>query len=56
MDTVQFRFYADLNDFLPPQQRQRPFRNPVYDGTQSVKHLVESLGQKRAKLSGSATC
>ncbi len=44
MDTVQFRFYADLNDFLLPQQRQRPFCQPVYDGTQSVKHHIESLG------------
>ncbi len=44
MKTALFRFYADLNDFLPPAQRQRPFRQPVYDGTQSVKHLIESLG------------
>jgi len=44
MNTALFRFYADLNDFLPPPQRQRPFRYPVYDGTQSVKHLIESLG------------
>lgn len=44
MNTAQFRFYADLNDFLTPEQRQRPFRQPVYDGTQSVKHLIESLG------------
>ncbi len=44
MDTAQFRFYADLNDFLPPPQRQRPFRQPVYGGTQSVKHHIESLG------------
>ena len=44
MDTAQFRFYADLNDFLPVNLRQRPFRQPVYDGRQSVKHHVESLG------------
>ena len=42
MNTAQFRFYADLNDFLPPQQQ--PFRQPVYDGRQSVKHHIESLG------------
>jgi hypothetical protein len=44
MDTAQFCFYADLNDFLPANLRQRPFRQPVYDGRQSVKHHVESLG------------
>ena len=44
MDTALFRFYADLNDFLPAHLRQRPFPSPVYDGTQSVQHLVESLG------------
>jgi len=44
MDTAQFCFYADLNDFLPHQLRQQTFRHPVYDGTQSVKHLIEALG------------
>jgi hypothetical protein len=44
MNTAQFRFYADLNDFLLQRQRQRPFRQPVYDGRQSVKHHIESLG------------
>lgn len=44
MNTALFRFYADLNDFMPPQRRQRPFRQPVYDERQSVKHHVESLG------------
>ena len=43
MNTAQFRFYADLNDFLPPRFRQRDFLYPVYDGTQSVKHLIEAL-------------
>lgn len=44
MQTARFRFYADLNDFLPPAQRQTAFAHPVYDGTQSVKHLIEALG------------
>ncbi|MBK8903593.1 MAG: Mut7-C ubiquitin/RNAse domain-containing protein [Anaerolineaceae bacterium] len=43
MNEATFRFYADLNDFLPSHQ-QRPFPQPVYDGTQSVKHLIEALG------------
>ena len=44
MNTASFRFYADLNDFLPPQLRQQTFAHPVYDGTQSVKHLIEAIG------------
>lgn len=38
-----FRFYAELNDFLPPDKRQRtvivPLQEPV-----SVKHLIEAIG------------
>jgi uncharacterized protein with PIN domain len=33
-----------LNDFLKPDRRQKPFDYPTYDGTQSVKHLIESNG------------
>jgi uncharacterized protein with PIN domain len=33
-----------LNDFLRPGWRQKPFVYPAYDGTQSVKHLIESIG------------
>ncbi|MCP4427448.1 MAG: Mut7-C ubiquitin/RNAse domain-containing protein [Chloroflexi bacterium] len=43
MAIVYFRFYAKLNDFVPPKKRQRtavyPFQGPV-----SVKHLIESAG------------
>lgn len=39
-----FRFYASLNDFLPLDWRQTPFVYPTYDGDQSVKHLIESIG------------
>ena len=38
-----FRFYAELNDFLPPEMGQRPTSHPIYE-RQSVKHLIESLG------------
>ena len=38
-----FRFYAELNDFVPPEKRQRtavyPFQGPV-----AVKHLIEAAG------------
>jgi len=44
MNFAHFRFYADLNDFLPSRLQQRPFLYPVYDGRQSVKHLIEAVG------------
>lgn len=39
-----FRFYADLNDFLPPWRRQVAFGVPTGKGDQSVKHLIEASG------------
>lgn len=44
MDTAFFRFFADLNYFLPEHNRQQAFSYPVYDGNQSVKHLIEAQG------------
>ena len=44
MDTATFRFYADLNYFLPAHKKQRSFPYPVYDGNQSVNHLIEAQG------------
>ncbi len=44
MSVAYFRFYADLNELLPDQKRQQSFPHPAYDGTQTVKHLVEALG------------
>ncbi len=43
MKTATFRFYADLNDFLPPGKRQRTLLYP-FRGEQSVKHLIEAAG------------
>jgi len=40
---ARFRFYAELNDFLPPERRMVPF-DYAFDGRQTVKHLIESLG------------
>jgi len=43
MPIASFRFYAELNDFLPPHLRY--VNNPCqFNGRQSVKHLVESMG------------
>ena len=38
-----FRFYGELNDFLPLQQRQVSFVHTFQEGA-SIKDLVESLG------------
>ncbi len=43
MDTATFRFYAELNDFLPREKRQSSFPYAFNRG-QSVKHLIESAG------------
>jgi uncharacterized protein with PIN domain len=41
--TVSFRFYAELNDFLPAGRRQVAFAH-ASAADQSIKHLVEALG------------
>lgn len=38
-----FRFYAELNDFLPAQRRQKTFVAP-FELSGSVKDMIESLG------------
>lgn len=41
--TVQFRFYAELNDFLAPWQRLKIF-SQICSRDASVKHMIEALG------------
>jgi uncharacterized protein with PIN domain len=43
MTTVYFRFYAELNDFLPGGMRVTAFPYS-FGGRQSVKHLIEAVG------------
>ena len=43
MSSAQFRFYAELNDFLPTDRRQVTFVHP-FDGRPSVKDTIEALG------------
>jgi uncharacterized protein with PIN domain len=43
MSHVYFRFFADLNDFLPPGQRHTTIPVPL-NGVAAVKHPIESLG------------
>ncbi len=42
MGAAFFRFYAELNDFLPPDRRQTDFVHPFEDRI-SVKDMIESL-------------
>ncbi len=37
------RFYATLNEFLPPERRQQEIAYPL-NGPVSIKHVIESLG------------
>ena len=43
MPAARFRFYAELNDFLPPENRQRPLERR-FDVSGSVKDFIESFG------------
>lgn len=43
MKQALFRFYAELNDFLPPEKRMVDFIYP-FSGRQTVKHLIEAAG------------
>jgi uncharacterized protein len=43
MNHAQFRFYGELNDFLPHERRQVAFAHP-FDGSPSVKNQIEALG------------
>jgi uncharacterized protein with PIN domain len=38
-----FRFYEELNDFLPPERRKREFEAPCAR-TATTKHMIEALG------------
>jgi len=43
MSCVIFRFYGDLNDFLPEDQKYKSFSH-FFKGQPAVKDIVESLG------------
>lgn len=40
---ITFRFYEELNDFLPHQRRQREF-SVACAPTATTKHMIEALG------------
>ena len=43
MYTARFRFYEELNDFLPPAKRKKEF-SYRFDGTPSIKDAIEAMG------------
>ena len=43
MAEARFRFYAELNDFLPPERRFTEFSHQFLD-VATVKDRIESLG------------
>ena len=40
---AEFRFYEELNDFLPAERRKTSFRSPFY-GSPSVKDTIQAIG------------
>lgn len=46
---ISIRFYAELNDFLPPRRRQVAFEH-VPNPWESVKHVVETLGVPHTEI------
>lgn len=49
MPTVYFRFYAELNDFLPRELRMAAFPYS-FRGKQNVKHLIEAVGVPHTEI------
>jgi hypothetical protein len=49
MKTAFFRFYEELNDFLPKRKRKRTF-SITFDGRPSVKHVIESIGVPHTEI------
>ncbi|MBI5957983.1 MAG: Mut7-C ubiquitin/RNAse domain-containing protein [Chloroflexi bacterium] len=49
MSQARFRFYAELNDFLPPARKQVEFDHP-FNGRGSIKDMIESLGVPHTEI------
>ena len=46
---AEFRFYEELNDFLPPEQRKRAFAY-MFEGTPSIKDAIEAVGVPHTEI------
>ena len=49
MKRAHFRFYAELNDFLPRERRMTAFAHD-FSGHRSVRSLIEDLGAPRTEV------
>jgi uncharacterized protein with PIN domain len=49
MAKADFRFYEELNDYLPSGRRKKRFGH-VFDGTPAVKDVIESLGVPHTEI------
>lgn len=49
MAAATFRFYAELNDFLPPERRQRAF-DYGFERRAAIKDVVEALGVPHTEI------
>jgi uncharacterized protein len=47
--SAEFRFYEELNDFLPPERRRASFAYSVA-GTRSVKDAIEAIGVPHTEI------
>src|SRR4030095_14854498 len=52
LQVASFRFYAELNDFLPPTKQQIPFAYPFY-GMPTIKEAIEDVFGERLALARS---
>jgi len=49
MKTAGFRFYAELNDFFPPEKRQRAI-SYEFTGSPAIKDAIEALGVPHSEV------
>src|SRR5574340_174847 len=49
LNHAEFRFYAELNDFLPRRRRFVPF-SYEFDGRQSIKDMIEAIGVPHTEI------
>ena len=49
MPEATFRFYEELNDFLPKQRRKADFKAP-FKGKRSIKDMIEALGVPHTEI------
>ncbi len=49
MSVVRFRFYEELNDFLPPHRRKREFAI-TFRSQNSIKDMIESVGVPHTEI------